>query len=207
MKKEGELVKRVFIFVLIVTNLLAMNGCVSISDESSLIEIRYSTYKGQSYPYFDNRDDKESINIVNAEIEANVHRLVDVLGGDDTIYTYTSSAGNVQSILIKTELSISYGTDGSIWGICYDSANQTIIPCAAYLNRIGYSYSEICKDIKNLLNEQSSYEYIDIAYYYFDASTNPIFVVIALEHPAGADAWKRIFYYDIAHQRFLRSPF
>ena len=154
--------KRVFIFVLIVTNLLAMNGCASIPGEASLIEIRYSTYKGQSYPYFDNRSDEESINIVNAEIEANVHRLVDALGGDDTIYTYTSSAGNVQSILIKTELSISYGTDGSIWGICYDSANQTIIPCAAYLNRIGYSYSEICKDIKNLLNEQSSYEYIDI---------------------------------------------
>ena len=199
--------KRVLIFVLIVTNILAMNGCVSISDESSLIEIRYSTYKGQSYPYFDNRDDEESINIVNAEIEANFRRLVDALGGDDTIYTYISSAGNVQSLLIKTELSISYGTDGSIWGICYDSANQTIIPCAAYLNRIGYSFSEIYNDVKNLLNEQSYYEYMDIAYYYFDASSNPILVVSALEHAVGADTWKRILYYDIAHQCFLSSPF
>ena len=139
--------KRVLIFALIAVSLLVLNGCASIPDESPLIEIRYSTYKGQSYPYFDNRDDEESINIVNAEIEANFRRLVDALGGDDTIYTYISSAGNVQSLLIKTELSISYGTDGSIWGICYDSANQTIIPCAAYLNRIGYSFSEIYNDV------------------------------------------------------------
>ena len=207
MKKEGGLVKRMLIFVLIVTNLLAINGCVSIPDESSLIEIRYSTYKGQSYPYFDNRDDEASINIVNAEIEANVHRLVDAQKDGDAIYTYTSSAGTVQSILIKTELSISYGTDGEIWGICYDSANQAILPCAAYLERIGYSYSEVCNDIENLLNAQSCYEYIDIAYCCFDASSNPIFVVIALEHAAGADAWKRIFYYDVAHQRFLSPPF
>ena len=199
--------KRVLIFALIVASLLALNGCASISDESPLIEIRYSTYKGQSYPYFDNRDDEESINIVNAEIDAHFHSFVDTLNDGDALYTYTSSAGNVQSILIKTQLSMGYGSDGSVWGICYDSANKTIIPCAAYLSGIGYSYSEICNDVKNLLNEQSYYEYMDIAYYYFDASSNPILVVSALEHAVGADAWKRILYYVIAHQCFLSSPF
>lgn len=196
--------KRTIPFVLIASFILLLAGCSKNQVQTMVPEVELIANEDQQYPRLKTTDEDEISRIINAEIEAQFQRLND--GGSDTsVRTFTSSTDTTISILLKAEYNTAYGTDGEVWGICYDYSNKMIVPCGAYLSGLGYSYADICKKVEAMLYEESTYEYIGIPYLYFDSSSNPVLVVVALEHPAGADPWERIYYYSLNNNSFVDS--
>ena len=95
-------------------------------------------------------------------------------------------------------------TDGEVWGICYDYTDNIIAPLGAYLSELGYSYSDIYKRVESMLCEMGSYEYFYIPYFYFNSNSDPILIVVALEHPLGTDSWKKIYQYSLTEGSLVR---
>lgn len=193
--------KKAIILVFALISLITLYGCSHVS----IPEIEYFTYEEQQYPVLQSDDESEVVDTINKEIEAQFRRLVDGVTDDGVVESFITTTDQMVSILLKTSYDTAYGTDGEIWGICYDYAEKTIVPCGAYLARIG-EFSTIYENICSKLRDEGTFEYIDMQYYGFDSNTNPIFVVVALEHPHGADAWKRIYYYDINKDSFIECP-
>ena len=124
-------------------------------------EIEYIIMEGQQCPKIktENKDEDKIIDTINAEIEAQFLSLIphDVDGSawdDIVVHTYVSSTDSVISILLQLEFDIVYGTDGAVWGICYDYQNKMIVPCGAYLSGLGYSYAEIHENVWELLSKE-----------------------------------------------------
>ena len=196
---------RIIPFVLIASFILALAGCSESQVQATVPEIEFVAYGEQQCPKLITTNEDEIISVINAEIEAQFQRLYDE-GNGGNIQTFTSSTETMLSVLLKANNEISYGTDGEVWGICYDYINKMIVPCGAILSRLGYSYVDACKSIERILYEQGSYEYINIPCLYFDSSSDPVLVVVALEHPTGADPWERIYHYSVDGNSFVDSP-
>lgn len=193
--------------------LLTLTGCSENQAQAVIPEIEFVTLEGQQCPKIktENRDEDKIIDTINAEIEAQFLSLIphDVDGSawdDIVVHTYVSSTDSVISILLQLEFDIVYGTDGAVWGICYDYQNKMIVPCGAYLSGLGYSYAEIHENVWELLSKESTYEYVSMSCFYFDSDSNPILVIEALEHPAGAEPWSRVYYYSPDRNTFVNSP-
>lgn len=203
---EGVSMKRSILFIVIASIVLIFAGCSEKQAQASSVpEIEFTAYGEQRCPRLKTANEDGIINTINAEIEAQFQRLYDGgIGGN--IQTFTSSTDTTLSVLLKAESEVGYGTDGAVWGICYDYVNKMIIPCGAYISGMGYSYFEVHKNIEGLLLEKGSYEYIDVPCFYFDSSSKPILVVVALEHPTGADPWERIYYYSLGSDSIVSSP-
>lgn len=202
--------KRCFAIILclpVLCILLALSGCLGKQNQALAPEIEYTEYEGQQCPKLKAAEEDGSVDIVNAEIEAQFRRLMGDGNDDSAVRTYTASTDSMISVLLKAEYDVSYGTDGEVWGVCYDYINKTVVPCGAYLAGRQDSYADICKEIEVMLRENGSYEYISVPYYYFDSNSDPVLVVLALEHPDGADAWERVYYYSPVSDLFVDSPF
>lgn len=198
--------KRTVWLALVASLIFLLAGCSENQVQASVPEIEFIAHAGHQYPQLKVLGNDEIINIINTEIEVQFQQFIDNRKCDDAIRSLVSSNETIISILLKTESNLGYGTDGEIWGICYDYGKKTIIPCGTYLSWLGFSYADICQDIKMKLNEDGLYEYISVPYCYFDENSNPVLVVIALEHPIGADSWKRIYYYSPVSNSFINSP-
>ena len=202
--------KRCFAIILclpVLCILLALSGCLGKQDQALAPEIEYTEYEGQRCPKLKAAEEDGSVDIVNAEIEAQFRRLMGDGNDDSAVRTFTASTDSMISVLLKAEYDVSYGTDREVWGVCYDYINKTVVPCGAYLAGRQDSYADICKEIEVMLRENGSYEYISVPYYYFDSNSDPVLVVLALEHPDGADAWERVYYYSPVSDLFVDSPF
>lgn len=184
---------------------MMLSGCTTEHTQSPGPEIEFVEYEQQEYPMLIAQHNEDIIAIINSEIESQFQRLYSSRH-DGVIQTNTSTTDTMISILLKAEYDPSYGTDGEIWGICYDYVRGSIITCGAYLSSLGYSFADIYDNVSALLNDQGEYEYIDIPFFFFDQNSAPVLVVIAVEHPAGADAWKRICYYSPISSTFVDSP-
>lgn len=200
-------------FALAMIFLLTLTGCSENQAQAVIPEIEYITLEGQQCPQFKivDMDEDKIINTINEEIEAHFlsfipHRVDGSAWDNIAIHTFTSSTDTSVSILLRLEFDIAYGTDGAIWGICYDYKDRMIVPCGAYLSGLGYSYAEAYENVWELLSEKSTYEHVSMPCFYFDSDSNPILVVEALEHPIGADAWSRIYYYSLKENSFVNSP-
>lgn len=205
--------KRVLWLVLATFLLLTLVGCSENRAQAIIPEIEYVTLEKQQCPKLKmvDTDEDKIINTINAEIEAHFLDIIPQTAGDElwdngTVHTFVSSTDGIVSILLKTEFDVAYGTDGAIWGICYDYKNRMIVPFGAYLSGLGYSYAKVHENIWQLLSEKSTYERVNISCFYFDSDSNPILVVDALEHPTGAESWSRIYYYSLDENSFVNSP-
>lgn len=205
--------KRVFWLIQVMLLLLTLVGCSENQAQAVIPEIEYVTLENQQCPKIktEHRDEDKIIDTINAEIESHFLSLIphDVDGSawdDIVVHTYVSSTDSVISILLRLEYDVVYGTDGAVWGICYDYKNKMIVPCGAYLSGVGYSYAEAHENVWKLLSEKSAYECVSISCFYFDSDSNPILVIDALEHPTGADPWSRIYYYALDRNAFVNSP-
>lgn len=205
--------KRVLWLIQVMFLLLTLVGCSENQAQAVIPEIEYVTLEKQQCPKLKmvDADEDRIINTINAEIEAQFLDIIPQTTGGElwdggTVHTFVSSADGVVSILLKTEFDVAYGTDGVIWGICYDYTNRMIVPCGAYLSGLGYSYAEVHENVWKLLSEKSAYERVSISCFYFDSDSNPILVIDALEHPTGAEPWSRIYYYALDRNTFVNSP-
>lgn len=197
--------KRTIPTILISAFMLLLVGCSGNPAQTTVPEIEFVEYEELQCPKLKTASDEQVINIVNTEIEAQFQRLLDE-SDNGNIRTFTSATETMLFILLKVENEVSYGTDGEVWGICYDYINQTILPCGAYLTETGHSYSDISQTISTMLREDGAYEHISIPYFYIDSNSDLILVVEALEHPMGADPWERLYYYSVDSNSFVDSP-
>ena len=205
--------RRVLWIVLVVALPLTLTGCLGKKTQVTVPKIDFVMMDGQQCPKLETADMGEDkiISTINTEIEAHflaaIPRTADGAFRDDvTVHTFVSSTDTVVSILLRSEFDVAYGTDGTVWGICYDYENRMIVPCGAYLSGLGYSYAEVHEKIWKLLSEKSAYENVSILCFFFDSDSNLILVVDALEHPDGADSWSRIYYYSLEENSFVNSP-
>lgn len=205
--------KRTVMILLMASFVLALAGCSKSQPQTPIPEIEFVTLEGRQCPRFkvSGGDEDAVIETINEEMEAHflalIPRSADGAAMDGvTVHTFVSSVDTMISVLFKQEFDIVYGTDGAAWGICYDYENGMIVPCGAYLSSQGYSYSEIYGRIWELLLETSTYEDVGLSYFCFDANSDLILVVEALEHPSGADPWNRIYYYSVSEDSFVGSP-
>ena len=188
--------KRAILFVLMVSSILVLAGCSESQAQATVPEVEFFTmYDKQQCPSFKVENADDNIHIVNAEIESQFQWLNSETDGD--IQTIISSTDKIVSVLLTVEYDTAYGTDGEVWGICYDYTDNIIVPLGAYLSNLGYSYSDIYKRVESMLCEMGSYEYFYIPYFYFNSNSDPILIVVALEHPLGTDSWKRIYQYSL----------
>lgn len=195
--------RRTIWLVAVILFIFVLAGCSKSQVQTTIPKIDFDE---KQCPYLKTAENDEIINIINTEIAVHFQQFTANGNNGDTVRSVVSSADTIVSILLKTESDLGYGTDGEIWGICYDYGKKTLIPCGTYLSWLHYSYADICKNVKTMLSEDSLYEYINIPYYYFDSDSNPVLVVIAIEHPVGADAWKRIYFYSPVSNSFIDFP-
>ena len=205
--------KRTILVLLIVSFALALAGCSESQSQAIIPEIEFVASEGQPCPQLkaSGGDANPVIDTINAEIKAHFLALIPRSASGAamegvTVHTFVSSTDTVISVLLKQEFEMVYGTDGAVWGICYDYKDRMIVPCGAYLSSQGYSYSETYEKIWKLLLETSAYETVGIPCFYFDSNSDPILVVEALEHPSGAEPWNRIYYYSIKEGSFVSAP-
>ena len=212
--------KKIFLCLLIVCCQCAFAGCTQecteppnsdieyvtpVHSEISAPTIEYIAYGCQQCPVLKTTSEDESIRIINQEIESHFLLIMNRLYDGEIIQTYITSTDQYLSIVLSAKYSISYGTDGEVWGICYDYLNKIVIPTGAFLSEFDLSYVKIHENVQALLTAQGSYEYFHIPFCYFNSNSEPILTVIAIEHPSGADAWKRIFYYSPVSDSFVDS--
>ena len=169
-------------------------------------EIEYTSYGDNKCPQLNVTDLGYAIDTINSEIKAQFQWLSVVAGDDGAVQNLTTTAGQFISILLKAENAVGYGTDGKVWGICYDYVSDVIVPCGVYLDRMGYSYADIYDEIWKQLSQKGFYEYIDIPCYYFNSNSNPVFVVVAVEHDLGADSCEKVYCYDLDSNTFIECP-
>ena len=194
--------KRAILFVLMVSSILVLAGCSERQAQATVPEVEFTMCDEQQCPSFKVENTDDNIHIVNAEIESQFQWLNSEADGD--IQTIISSTDKIVSVLLMVEYDTAYGTDGEVWGICYDYTDNIIAPLGAYLSELGYSYSDIYKRVESMLCEMGSYEYFYIPYFYFDSNSDPILIVVALEHPPGADSWKKIYQYSLTEGSLVR---
>lgn len=139
----------ILILLVILFIFMFANGSVEQVQESSP-EIEFVTYEEQQCPRLKSAEDDEIIRVINAEIEAQFQlflNLIDGKGSNSAIHTWISSTDTTISILLKAEYEYIYGTDGEVWGICYDYINKTIVPCGADWAELKYSFSDVYKEV------------------------------------------------------------
>lgn len=179
--------------------------------QAAVPEIAYISVEGYQCPQFKMEADDERLEGLNAAIReaflALIPRYTDgsideqTMGG---IQTFVSSTDTFISILLKLNLTVSYGLDNPVWGICYNYRDPTswFEPDFYFcLQDLGYSHAEIREmlwEIWGLLDQKardgdSLYESVSVDYLYFESNSDPVLIVHASEIGNGAyAAWDHV---------------
>lgn len=191
--------------------------------QAAVPEIEYITVEGYQCPQFKIETDDEyghcleGLNsTIREEFLALIPRYTDgsidelTMGG---IQTFVSSTDTMISVLLKLNLTVSYGLDDPVWGICYNYRDHTFLFEPEFyfcLIELGYSHTEIQEmvcEIWDILDQKGLYQSVSIDYVYFEAHSAPILVVQASEIGEGTYmVWQHVYYYSPVEHKFVDGP-